>query len=460
MTRNIIIFWLMLVGTVAARFQPPNLIVIMVDDQGYSDVGCFGAEGFSTPHLDQMAREGLRCTSFYAHSTCSPTRAAFLTGRYAQRCGIGGPLNKPNIGLPPEEITLPELLKPAGYTSALIGKWHLGLHDSMSPIAQGFDYFSGIPLSQIRHGLKQHEWYYKRQWKTMSAEGETTVEYDPDDTQFTQRCTREAINFITAHRDQPFFLFLAHPMVHYEVVASEAFRGKSERGIYGDACQELDDSVGQLLAALKQLKLDEKTMVVYCSDNGPWLKRGYEAQHGRAKGLRGGKFSCYEGGVRVPFIARWSGHIPAGQTFDGLATIMDLFPTFARQAQVALPKDRVLDGQDFWPVLSGKQTKHTQHEYFYYRLGQLRAVRHGPWKMHYRKDGGIELFNLDIDLAERKNVADAHPEVIEQIEVLAQSARIDLGDKQQPGKNTVPMGFVAMDLDALKRAWKKKEQAP
>jgi arylsulfatase A-like enzyme len=423
----------------------PNFIIIMSDDQGYGDIGCFGAEGFSTPNIDRMANEGMKFTSFYVEPACSPTRASVMTGRYAQRVGIAAPLNGPNTGLSPDEITLPEILKTEGYTSACIGKWHLGLDESMTAVAQGFDYFSGLPLSQIRHGLVSHDWYYKRHWKTSRPDGISQIEYAPDDTQFTKRCTEEAIEFIRQNKEQPFFLYLAHPMVHLEVVASEAFRGKTERGIYGDACEEIDWSVGQVLATLKELSLDENTIIVYLSDNGPWLRKG--EQSGTAGPLKDGKFSTSEGGVRVPFIARWPKHIPAGQTFDGIATGMDLYTTFSHLAGAEIPQDRVIDGQNLWPVLAGTATKSPHNVHYYYFRGALQGVRRGPWKLcKPRKQKFWGLYNLEDDIGETTNVATNHPEVVAELEELLEAARADLGDGKRKGANVSPMGVVPTNI--------------
>ncbi|MBN1912753.1 MAG: sulfatase-like hydrolase/transferase [Pirellulales bacterium] len=436
--------------------RKPNVVIILTDDQGYSDVGCFGAQGFTTPHLDRMADEGARFTDFYAAPTCSPSRASLLTGCYAQRVGVGLPLNGPYVGLNPNENTLAEVLKKAGYATACIGKWHLGLPDEFGPVAQGFDYFSGIPLSHIRRGKNEHtdgpRAYYRRQWKTMTADGRCEVEYDPDDTQFTQRCTREALAFIKKNRDRPFFLFLSHPQVHKEVLASKAFQGRTERGRYGDACEELDWSVGQVLATLKKYGLDEKTLVIYASDNGPWLKQG--DQSGTARPLRGGKFTTWEGGVRVPCIMRWPGHIPPKTVCREVASVMDLLPTIARLADAPVPTDRVLDGKDLGPLMSGKKDARSPHEaYFYYDRGQLEGVRSGRWKLHLPRGRGDRwlLYDLKTDIGERTDVASKHPEVVAKLKNYLEQARADLGDSRtrRIGKNVRPLGVARPVLTPL-----------
>ncbi len=425
----------------------PNLILILSDDQGYSDIGCYGAKGFSTPHIDKMAREGIRFTSYYSAPTCSPARASLLTGSYYQRVGVGRPLNNQEMGLHPDEITIAELLKGQGYATALIGKWHLGLSDEMSPVAQGFDYFSGIPLSHIRAGVTEHTHgprkYYRRQWKTMGKGIKTEIEYEPDETLFTKRCTQEALSFIKKNADKPFFLYLSHAQVHKEVMASEEFSGRTEMGRYGDACEELDWSVGEVLKTLKDLKIDDNTLVIYTSDNGPWLNQG--DQSGTATPLRGGKFSTWEGGMRVPCIIRWPKQIPAGLVCDELVSVMDITPTFIKLTGSEMPADRVIDGKDIWPLLSGEAGARSPHEsYFYYHVGILTGVRFGKWKYHSIKGGSWELFDLESDLGETRDVQADHPEVVDRMKKLLEQARNDLGDGKtgREGKNTRPLGVL------------------
>jgi arylsulfatase A len=427
--------------------KQPNFIVILTDDQGYSDLGCYGARGFSTPNIDRMADEGMRFTDFYAAPCCSPARASLLTGSYDQRVGIGRPLNGPDIGLHPDEITIAESLKDAGYATGIIGKWHLGLSDEMSPIAQGFDYFSGIPLSQIRHGETEHTdgptAYYRRQWKTMTADYKSTVEYDPDETLFTRRSTEEALTFIRNNKAQPFFLYLSHPMVHRQVLASKEFSGRTGRGVYGDACEELDWSVGEVLGLLKELDLDTNTFVMYTSDNGPWL--GHGDQSGMAEPLRGGKFSTFEGGLRVPCIMRWPGMIPAGSAYRKIASVMDVFPTLAELAGVDMPTDRVIDGKSFRTVMTGRDVEKPLHEsFFYYRRGDLEGVRKGLWKWHLDDPGNDTwaLYNLDADVGETTDVSREHPEIVAELMAELDGARKDLGDGSTGvvGANARPLG--------------------
>ncbi len=427
------------------KSKRPNLVVIMTDDQGYSDVGCYGARGFATPNIDRMAKEGVRFTDFYAAPTCSPSRASLLTGCYAQRVGITKPLNGPTIGLSPNEITLAEHLKKAGYATACIGKWHLGLPDSMSPVAQGFDYFSGIPLSHIRHGFTEHTHgkraYYKRQWKIMGVGLKTKIEHKPDETLFTQRCTREALAFLrTQTAETPFFLYLAHPQVHKEVLRSKAFEGRTKKGRYGDSCEELDWSVGQVLKQLKSQGLDRNTLVVYLSDNGPWLNQ--KDQSGSARPLRGGKFSTWEGGMRVPCIMRWAGTIPPGITCREVASVMDIFPTMAKRIGTSMPADRGIDGKDIWPLIVGKPGAKSPHEYYYYyNKGMLMGVRWKDWKLH--RDGKTwALYDLKKDVGETTDLRAKHPKIVTKLKVFLAQARVELGDRltQSKGKSARPLG--------------------
>jgi arylsulfatase A-like enzyme len=423
----------------------PNLIVILTDDQGYSDIGCYGAKDFSTPNIDKMAEEGIRFTSFYAAPTCSPARASLLTGCYYQRVGIGKPLNGPTTGLHPNEITIAEHLKQNGYTTALIGKWHLGLPDEMSPVAQGFDYFSGIPLSHIRRGITEHTdgptAYYKRQWKKMGVGIEREIEYAPDETLFTRRCTEEATNFIQKNRENPFFLYLAHPQVHKEVLSSAEFAGRTKRGRYGDSVEELDWSVGEVLKTLRESGIEKNTLVVFASDNGPWLGQG--EQSGTASPLRAGKFTTWEGGVRVPCIMKFPGKIPEGIESDEVVSIMDIFPTFSKIIGTKMPTDRIIDGKNMLPVMNGQETTSPHQAYFYYQQGSLNGVRSGKWKLHF-SGGKWELYNLKDDISEKKDVGRENPEIVGQLEKLLKEARIDMGDNRtgQVGKNARPLGVL------------------
>lgn len=422
-----------------AADRKPNFVVILTDDLGYGDLACFGAEDIATPHLDQMAKEGSKFTSFYVSAVCSPTRASLMTGCIPQRVGIGGVLfPRNNTGLHPDEVTLAELLKRHGYATAIIGKWHLGNQDMFQPLNHGFDTWYGTPASNsqfyyptIKKYAQDCVWRegYTREGilKQETApcpliRNNLVIEVPADQSQFTQRYTRETIEFITAHKDEPFFVYLPHNMPHLPLHASAEFVGKSKRGLYGDVIQELDWSTGQILKALKGLGLEENTVVIFTSDNGPNL-----AKQGRALPLRGGKGTTYEGGVRVPFIARWPNKIPAGLVSDEPITVMDLLPTLVKLAGGVVPTDRVVDGRDIWPLLSGAANARSPHAAIYYLRGRaIEGIRVGDWKYRVgptkdgrskkdksgnKKDVAESLYNLRDDMGEQKNVLEAHPEV-------------------------------------------------
>jgi arylsulfatase A len=377
----------------AVAAEKPNFIVILADDLGYGDLGCYGAKDVATPHLDRMAQEGVKFTSFYAAPVCSPTRASLMTGSIAQRVGIGGVLfPRNNHGLNPDEKTLPELLKEKSYATAIIGKWHLGNQDLFQPLNHGFDTWYGTPASNsqgfdpaikkfapdcvFRDGYTRESILKLKEAPGPLVRDNVVIEVPADQTQFTQRYTREAVRFITAHKDKPFFLYLPHNMVHIPLHASADFAGKSQRGIYGDAIQELDWSAGEILKSLKELGLDDKTLVIFVSDNGPHLGGGASAGP-----LRGEKGTCFEGGVRVPCILRWPGKIPAGHVTDEPATIMDLLPTLTKLAGGNIPTDRVIDGKDIGPLLAGKPDAKSPHDGIFYLRGRsVNGVRSGDWK--------------------------------------------------------------------------------
>ncbi len=373
--------------------QKPNVIVILADDLGYGDLSCYGADDIATPNIDRMAAEGAKFNSFYISPVCSPTRAALMTGSHSTRVGIGGVMfPRNNHGLNPDEITLPELLKDQGYATAIIGKWHLGNEDMFQPLSHGFDYWYGTPSSNsqfyyptikkyaadcvFRDGYTR-EGILKRETAACPlVRNNVVIEVPADQTLFTQRYTRETIRFITENKDKPFFVYLAHNMPHIPLHASEAFVGSSKRGIYGDTIQELDWSTGEILRSLKELELDKNTLVIFTSDNGPNTATG-----GSAGPLKGGKGSTLEGGVRVPFVARWPGKIPAGSETDEAITGMDLLPTLTKLAGGEVPNDRVIDGKDIWPLLAGKPDAKSPHEAIYYLRGRgVQGIRVGDWK--------------------------------------------------------------------------------
>ena len=416
----------------------PNLVVILADDLGYGDLGCYGHPTIRTPHLDQMAREGMRFTQFYsAAEVCTPSRAALLTGRFPPRSGMCSNKRRvafPNTtgGLPDSEMTIAELLKPKGYATACFGKWHLGHRPAYLPLKHGFDEYFGLPYSndmdRVASAPMGRAAFLDPKtefWNVPLLRGTEVIERPADQHTLTHRYTDEAIRFIRDHKEGPFFVYLPHTMPHVPLFASSEFAGKSPRKLYGDVVEELDANVGRLLQALRDEKLAERTLVVFTSDNGPWLTQG--VQGGSAGLLKDGKGSTWEGGMRVPGLAWMPGWIPAGSVSRELASTLDLLPTAAALAGVAVPKDRPLDGYDISPALAGG--KSPRQEMFYYRGFELMAARLGPWKAHFQTQTGYGqamaekhdpplLFNLDVDPSERFNVSAANPDVVKDIEAL------------------------------------------
>ena len=418
----------LLITTVAqAASRPPNFVIIFTDDQGYQDVGCYGSPLIKTPNLDRMAAEGVRFTDFYsANSVCSPSRAALLTGCYPTRVNIPNVLfPQHRIGLHPDEITIADLLKTRGYATACLGKWHLGHLPEFLPTRQGFDFYYGIPYSNdmtidpkaplandvvLREGVTEQAIRSGdpvKNWVPLMR-NEEVIEYPVDQTTLTERYTDQAIRFIEAHRERPFFLYLPHTMPHIPLFVSEQFEGRSSRGLYGDVIEEIDASVGRLLDTIRTLGLDEQTLVIFTSDNGPWkLDRG---RGGSAEPLRGFKFSTYEGGMRVPCIMRWPGTIPAGETCREIAGTIDFLPTLATLAGVDPPADRVIDGRDLTALLKNPANTPSPHDrYYYYRGRALQAVREGPWKLRLTNQGA-ELFHLQEDISETTDLSAQQPE--------------------------------------------------
>ncbi|GAB4248235.1 MAG: sulfatase [Acidobacteriota bacterium] len=441
---------ILLLGTLAscrekpqAESEQPNFIVIFADDLGYGDLGCFGHPTIRTPNLDRLAYEGQRWTNFYvAAPVCTPSRAALLTGRYPLRNGmcddVRGVLFPDSAGgLPPEEITIAEILKQAGYATACIGKWHLGHLPEYLPTRQGFDYYFGIPYSNDMDrspdsppGRAAFDEPRIEYWNVPLMRNEEIIERPADQTTITRRYTEETIRLIRENRDRPFFIYLAHTMVHVPLFVSPEFRGRSLRGLYGDAVEEIDDGVGRILATLEELGLERRTLVVFTSDNGPWLT--YDVQGGSAGPLRGGKGSTWEGGMRVPAIFWGPGLVRPGVVMD-LGSTLDLLPTLARLAGVAPPGDRVLDGFDLSPVLAGTGSSPRQ-DMLFYRGTRLFAVRHGRFKLHYATQKGYNqpqpeyhepplLYDLGADPGEQYNIADRFPEAVAEIQRIAAEHR-------------------------------------
>lgn len=432
--------------------RPPNVVIVYVDDMGYGDLGCFGNKKIKTPNLDQMAKEGVRFTSFYvAQGVCSASRAALMTGKYSNRAGVLGALG-PNAksGLAKNHVTIAEMLKTLNYATGIIGKWHLGHLPEFLPTRRGFDEYYGLPYSNDmwpKHPTAKFP-------DLPLIEGEKTVAANPDQNKLTTDYTERAVKFIHKNKERPFFLYVAHAMPHVPLHVSERFKGKSEAGLYGDVVMELDWSVGQILQALKDAGIDDDTLVIFTSDNGPWLSYGNHS--GTAGLLREGKGTTWEGGVREPFIARWPGHIPPGKTQDEPAMTIDILPTLSRLTGAKLPAGKI-DGKDISPLLLAKDgAKSPQEAYYFYWNNELHAVRSGPWKLYfphtYRtlegsqpgNDGkpgpykeakvGLELYNLDSDLSEKADVAARNPAVVERLERLADQMRADLGDSLKKKK--------------------------
>lgn len=346
---------------------PPNIIYIFADDLGYGDIGSFGAEDIKTPHIDRIAEEGIKFTEFYsASAVCTPSRAGLLTGRYAVRMGLNGVFFPESFeGMPQEEVTIAELLQDNGYSTGLVGKWHLGHQQKFLPLAQGFEEYFGIPYSNDMESV-----VYMR--------GNDVVSHSVDQTLLTKTYTEEAIQYIDQHKEEPFFLYLAHSMPHVPLYASDEFLGSSERGLYGDVIQELDWSVGQILQKLEAENLLENTLVIFSSDNGPWL--AMEDHGGSSGGLREGKMYSFEGGMRVPTVAMWKGKIPAGTVYDEMATQLDWLPTFASLTGAELPKGRELDGKDISEVLFNTGVRE-EDGFLFFEFGLLTGYRKGDWKV-------------------------------------------------------------------------------
>ncbi|MEM8486272.1 MAG: sulfatase [Bacteroidota bacterium] len=429
---------------------PPNIILIFADDLGYADLGSYGATTINTPHLDALAADGVRLTNFYVSSpVCSASRAALLTGSYHRRVGISGALNPHSKrGLNNDEITIAEMLKPQGYATAAVGKWHLGHLEPFLPTNHGFDSYFGIPYSNdMSPDPANNPRERARKWPPLPlVQGLDTIEKEPNQSMITQRYTSKAVDFIKAHTDQPFFLYLAHTMPHVPLYTAPEFQGTSVQGAYGDVIQEIDWSTGELLKTLEEEGLADNTLVIFTSDNGPWRVFG---NHGGECGpLRGRKGSVWECGIRVPFIARWPGHIPASSVQDAPAMTIDMLPTLAQLSRSSYPADKI-DGKNVWPLLTGQSSTSPHKTLFFYYAQQLQALRHDDWKLQlphtYRKvdivgaDGmpgtytfpatGLELYNLATNPGESIDVASAHPELVAYLTGLADSMRHVLGDK-------------------------------
>ena len=472
--------------SVHAEALRPNIIIIVADDLGYSDIGCYGSKTIRTPNLDRMAAEGTRFTSFtVAQAVCSASRAALMTGCYPNRVGMQGALNHTSLeGIHPDEFLMPELFKQRGYATAIHGKWHLGTAGMFHPMKHGFDEFWGIPYSN--DNSKYHPSLAAEMPPLPLYDDEKVAETDPDQSQFTRRITEKSVSFIRRNEKKPFFLYVPHIMPHVPIFASERFKGKSPHGLYADVVEELDWSVGMILAAVEQAGVADNTLVIFMSDNGPFLSYGNHA--GTAAPLREGKLTSYDGGVRVPFLVRWPGHVPPGKVNDEFFSAMDLMPTFTawREDADASSSSKTTDGKDITDLLLGKEGAKSPHEAIaVYAGGELQALRSGDWKLHFAhpyitphdspgRDGkpsnwenmkpaaitqsGIEgiatrhgykvaqqavaLYNLKDDLTEANDVSAAHPDVVERLQKLSEPIRQKLGDSltKTAGSEVRPLG--------------------
>ncbi|OAI47867.1 hypothetical protein AYO44_08785 [Planctomycetaceae bacterium SCGC AG-212-F19] len=450
-------------GGHAADAPPkPNLVIILMDDMGYGDIAPFNPQTKNrTPHLERMAREGMKLTSFYACPVCTPSRAQFLTGCYAKRVSLPAVIfPAAGVGLSEKEHTIAGLLKEQGYATMCIGKWHVGDQPEFLPTRRGFDHYFGLPYSNDMGG----EWdgapdapAGKRRPPLPLVRDEKVIETlkPADQDRLTERYTDEAVKFIREHKDMPFFLYLAHTAVHVPLHPGEQFRGKSANGTYGDWVEEADASTGRVLDMLRDLKLDKNTLVVFTSDNGPWLTQGKNG--GIAGPLRGGKGGTFEGGMRVPTLAWWPGRVSAGTAADVVMANIDLLPTFVKLAGGKLPDDRKIDGADIAPVLLGQAKESPREAHYYFSGTKLEAVRSGPWKLAIapqsenigkpkeppdKQPFTPKLYNLETDIGETTDVAAKHPEIVKRLQELGAKMDADLGSAQ-PGPGVRPPGRVA-----------------
>ena len=447
--------------------QKPNIIIIFTDDQGYQDLACFGSPNIKTPHLDKMAQNGIKLTNMYAaQAVCSASRTGLLTGCYPNRLGIHGAF-MPNSkkGLDPSETTIAEMLKENGYKTAIFGKWHLGDAPKFMPNNQGFDEYFGIPYSNDMWPLHPQQGSVFNFDPLPLYENKTIIDTLTDQSSLTTQITKRSVDFITKNKDNPFFLYVAHPQPHVPLFVSDKFKGKSKRGLYGDVIMEIDWSVGEIFKTLKKYHIKENTLVIFTSDNGPWLNYGDHA--GSAYPFREGKGTAFEGGHREPCIISYPNKIKPGRTVDTPMMNIDILPTIANITGSELPEKKI-DGKNVWDIWTGKSKESPQEAYFfYYHVNELHGVRYKNWKMYfphkYRtlngRPGGknglpvdydyntikqIELYNLSTDISETKDVASENPEIVEKIKLLADKMRKELGDKlyDVKGLENRPVGKV------------------
>lgn len=452
----------------------PNIVLIYMDDMGYADIGPFGGDASLTPNLNQLANDGRRFTNFYvSQAVCSASRTSLLTGCYNVRVGIQGALGpKSPIGIHKDETTLGELCQQKGYATACFGKWHLGHHQPFLPLQNGFDEYYGLPYSndmwpfhpEVLH-LPMEE--RLKTWPHLPLiEGNTIInpQVTADDQKLlTRQYTEHAVSFIERHRDQPFFLYLPHSMVHVPLFVSPEFEGKSGKGLFADVLMEVDWSVGQIVKTLHDCGLEKNTLVIFTSDNGPWLSYGNHA--GSAQPLREGKGTMFDGGCRVPCIMKWPNRIPGGSVCSEPCMTIDVLPTVAEMTGATLPQHPI-DGKNILPLMTGDSSQKSPHDVLAFYWGnQLHAVRSGKWKLHFAHDfrtlngraGGQDgipvkydnrqieqsLYNLETDAGESRNVASDHPDVVAELSALAEKIREDLGDGPRKGSGVRPAGKIA-----------------
>jgi len=454
---SVVLFAFLLSACQTKKAGFPHLVIIFIDDQGYADLGCYGAEGFETPNIDKLAIEGKKFTNFYvSEAVCSASRASLLTGCYAQRIGIRGALSALSFsGLHPEETTIASMLKQKGYSTAIYGKWHLGHHKEFLPFNFGFDEYFGLPYSNdmwpvgydgksISEGFKGlYPELYLIKDSIPFKKILNLKEQEPLITMYTKK----AVDFINRNKENPFFLYLPHSMVHVPLAVSEKYKGKSEQGMYGDVMMEIDWSVGEVVKALEEAGIDDNTLIIYASDNGPWLNFGNHG--GSALPLREGKGTAWEGGVRVPCIMKWADEIEANSSTDEFMTTLDILPTIAAITKSSLPEKKI-DGMNMLSFLKGEINESPRNEFYYYYQGELCAIRKDDWKLvlphkyrsyvgvepgadgwpgpYARGESGLELYNLKDDISEKNDVAELYPEIVVELSEIAEEARRTLGD--------------------------------
>ncbi len=435
---------LLLMPSLSVAQEPPNVVLINCDDLGYADIGCFGSEFHRTPRIDSLAASGMKLTSYYVTSgVCSPSRASLMTGCYPRRVDLhmdhkGGWVLFPRSekGLNPKEVTIAEVLKQAGYATAIVGKWHLGDQPEFLPTKQGFDEYFGIPYS---NDMGQTDRPTKHYPPLPLLRNETVIEEEPDQRLITQRYTTEAVKFIRKHAKEKFFLYLPHTMPHWPQYSSERFAGKSKNGKWGDAVEEIDWSTGVILDTLQELGIAENTLVIFMSDNGGAVRHG-----AKNTPLKGGKGSTDEGGMRVCCVVQWPAKIPAGTTSNEVVSSMDWLPTLAALAKTSPPQDRILDGKQIQPILFGEATATSPHErILYYKIDTLECIRSGDWKLRLavrtnkgpRPNFKPQLYNLANDIGESKNLAAANPDKVQELLELANEAISDLGNGKETTQN-------------------------